>query len=140
MKPATIIFFLLALVGTALGHAVGSDQDDAAAKAFWGKFRAAVIKGDRQAVAALSQFPIGMSYGVPRIRTKAQLLKRYREVFNAQTNAVKCFDKATPEIDAVRPKEFSVVCKDAAGNEVVVYAFHLTPNGWRFASLDNLNE
>ena len=140
MRPATIILLLLALIGTTIGHAVSSSQDDAAAKAFWGKFRAAVIKGDKQAVAALSQFPIGMSYGVPKIRTKAQFLKRYREVFSAQTNAAQCFDKANPEIDVARPKEFNVACKDAAGNEVVVYAFRLTPNGWRFTSLDNLNE
>lgn len=123
MKRGTILCLFFALLGTAVGQSATPSQADTAVKVFWARFRTAVSKGDKETVASLSQFPIGMSYGIPKIRTRMQLLKRYREVFNTQTNAAQCFDKATPEIDAARPKEFSVVCKDAAGNEVVVYAF-----------------
>ena len=66
---------------------------------FWEQFKSAVIKGDKGAVAALSRFPISMSFGVSSIRNKAQLLRRYREVFNDQTNAAKCFQKNSPKKD-----------------------------------------
>ena len=81
-----------------------------------------------------------MSYGISTIKTKAQLVKRYRQVFNEQTNAATCFAKATPEADAANPKQFSVACPDAAGNEVVIYHFERTRIGWKFTGLDNLNE
>jgi len=92
------------------------------------------------AVARLSRFPIGMSYGIQSVKTKAQLTRRYRQIFNEQTNAAVCFAAKKPEADANNPKHFTVACPDAAGNEVVVYHFEQTKAGWRFTSLDNLNE
>ncbi len=141
MKKATILFSLLALVGTAWAQAPQKDvQSDASIDAFWERFRAAVIKGDKLVVASLSQFPIKMPYGVPNIRNNAQLTKRYRDVFNGETNAAKCFRGARPEIDPDNPREFAVACKNAAGDEVVIYSFGHTRNGWKFKRLDNLNE
>ena len=93
-----------------------------------------------ETIARLSKFPIEMSYGIPSIRTRAQLTKRYRQLFNEQTNAVTCFAKATPEKNADNPKQYSVACPDAAGNEVVIYHFEQTKTGWKFMGLDNLNE
>jgi hypothetical protein len=81
-----------------------------------------------------------MSYGIPGIRTKAQLIKRYRQVFNEETDAAACFSKAKPEMNAENPKQFTVACPDAAGNEVVIYHFEQTRSGWKFTGLDNLNE
>ena len=107
---------------------------------FWQQFKTAVTNRDVPAVARLSQFPIGMSYGIPSVKTKAQLMKRYRQVFNEQTNAATCFSKAKPEVDPANSKAFTVACPDAAGNEVVIYHFQQTKTGWKFASLDNLNE
>jgi hypothetical protein len=107
---------------------------------FWQSFKAAVGKHDVETIARLSKFPIEMSYGIPSIKTKAQLAKRYRQLFNEQTNAATCFEKAKPEVDADNPKRFSVTCPDAAGNEVVVYQFEQTRTGWKFTGLDNLNE
>ena len=107
---------------------------------FWQQFKTAVTNRDVAAVAQLSQFPIGMSYGIPTIKTKAQLAKRFRQVFNEQTDAAACFSKAKPEVDPENAKAFTVACPDAAGNEVVIYHFRLTKTGWKFASLDNLNE
>ena len=95
---------------------------------------------DVQAVARLSQFPIGMSYGIPSVKTKAQLAKRYRQIFNEQTDAAACFGKAKPEVDPATSKAFTVACPDAAGNEVVIYHFKQTKTGWKFTGLDNLNE
>jgi hypothetical protein len=107
---------------------------------FWQSFKTAVGKHDVETIARLSKFPIEMSYGIPSIKTKAQLAKRYRQLFNEQTNAAACFEKAKPEVDAENPKRFSVTCPDAAGNEVVVYHFEQTRAGWKFTGLDNLNE
>ena len=81
-----------------------------------------------------------MSYGIPAVKNKAQLSKRYRQVFNEQTNAAACFAKAKPEVNADNPKLYSVACPDAAGNEVVIYHFAQTRTGWKFTGLDNLNE
>ena len=107
---------------------------------FWQNFKTAVNKRDVETIARLSKFPIGMSYGIPSIKTKAQLTKRYRQLFNQQTNAAACFNKANPEVDADNPKQFSVACPDAAGNEVVIYHFQQTATGWKLTGLDNLNE
>ena len=107
---------------------------------FWQDFRTAVGKHDVETIARLSKFPVDMSYGIPSIKTKAQLAKRYRQLFNEQTDAVACFEKAKPEADADNPKHFSVACPDAAGNEVVIYHFQQTRAGWKFTGLDNINE
>jgi len=107
---------------------------------FWQTFKTAVSKRDIETIARLSKFPIGMSYGIPSIRNKVQLTKRYRQLFNEQTDAAACFNKAKPEADTANPKHFSVACPDAAGNEVVIYHFEQTRTGWKLSSLDNINE
>src|SRR5215213_9580579 len=102
-----------------------------ARQTFWQAFKTAVTNRDVQAVARLSKFPISMSYGIPSIKTKAQLTKRYRQLFNEQTDAAACFSKAKPETDPANAKVFTVACPDAAGNEVVVYRFEQTRTGWK---------
>jgi len=128
MKTLTTLSLLLLLSG--------ADS----AETFFQSFKAAVGKHDVETIARLSKFPLAMSYGIPAIRTKAQLSKRYRQIFNEQTDAAACFSKAKIEIDPENPKRFSVACPDAAGNEVVIYHFEQTRTGWKFAGLDNLNE
>lgn len=109
-------------------------------QAFWDQFKAAVGKKDVEAIATLSRFPIGMSYGIPTVKNKVDLRKRYRKVFNEQSDAAACFSKAKPEIDPANAKHFTVACPDAAGNEVVIYHFNETKTGWKFTGMDNLNE
>ena len=128
MKTITTLSLILLLIGV--------ESTDT----FWDTFKTAVSKHDVETIARLSKFPIGMSYGVPSIRNKAQLAKRYKQLFNEQTDAVACFSKAKPEIDTANPKRFTVACPDAAGNEVVIYQFEQTRAGWKFSRLDNLNE
>lgn len=108
--------------------------------AFWEEFRTAVINKNKTAVANLTQFPVSMPYGMGTVRSKAQLTKRYRDVFNHEGDAAICFADAKPRIDPARPKEFTIGCKNAAGDEVVIYFFVLTKLGWRFNGLDNINE
>jgi hypothetical protein len=138
MMKLTTLFLILLLTGTSLAARFGQAANTF--EPFWQTFKTAVSKRDVETVARLSKFPIGMSYGIPGIKTKAQLSKRYRQIFNEQTDATACFSEAKPEVDANDPKHFSVACPDAAGNEVVIYHFEQTRTGWRFTGLDNLNE
>ena len=128
MKTITTLSLLLLLAGAQ------------SADTFWESFKTAVSKRDVETIARLSKFPIDMSYGIPSIKTKAQLAKRYRQLFNEQTDAAACFSKAKPEMDADNPKHFSVACPDAGGNEVVIYHFEQTRTGWKLTGLDNINE
>ena len=128
MKTITTLSLLLLLAG--------ADS----AETFFQSFKTAVSKHDVETIARLSKFPLAMSYGIPTIKTKAQLSKRYRQIFNEQTDAAVCFSKAKLEMDAENPKHFSIACPDAAGNEVVIYHFEQTRTGWKFTGLDNLNE
>lgn len=119
-----------------------AQRDDSVA-VFWEKFKAAVIKGDKETVAALSRFPISRGYGIASIRNKAQLMKRYREVFSGETDAAKCFPTAKPLFDNQRPKEFTIGCSfasDGGGDEPFVYSFTLTRSGWKFTGFENINE
>ncbi|MGI8898209.1 MAG: hypothetical protein ACR2IB_07425 [Pyrinomonadaceae bacterium] len=141
MKKTTILILWLALVGTAWAQVSQKNvQRNASIHVFWERFRAAVIKSDKVVVASLSQFPIGMPYGVPTVRNNAQFIRRYRDVFNGETNAAKCFREALPEINPDNSAEFTVACKNAAGEEVVIYSFGRTRNGWKFTGVDNINE
>ena len=128
MKTLTTLSLLLLLTG--------ADS----AETFFPSFKSAVTKRDVETIARLSKFPLAMSYGIPAIKTKAQLSKRYRQIFNEQTDAAACFNKAKIEMDPENAKHFSVACPDAAGNAVVIYHFEQTRTGWKFAGLDNLNE
>src|SRR5215213_129209 len=138
MKKITTLSLLLLLTGISV--AAGANQAANSFEGFWQTFKTAVSKHDVEGVARLSRFPIEMSYGIPSVKTKAQLIKRYRQVFNEQSDAVACFSKAKPEKNAENPKQFTVACPDAAGNEVVIYHFEQTRTGWKFTGLDNLNE
>jgi len=107
---------------------------------FWQQFKTAVANKNVDAIATLSRFPIGMSYGIASVKTKADLRRRYRKVFTEQSDAAACFSKAKPEADPDNAKHFTIACPDSAGNEVVIYHFNLTRTGWKFTSMDNLNE
>ena len=139
-KSISLVLLLVVLAMASVNALVQSAQVDTSLDAFRNQFKAAVIKGDKNAVAQLSKFPIGMSYGVSSVKTRAQLIKRYRQVFNGETDAAKCFAEARPVIDSGNRKRATVGCKNAAGDEVIVYGFILTRTGWKFESLDNINE
>jgi hypothetical protein len=136
------LFFIL-VVATVVAFAQTPSETartENSTQVFWDKFKTAVIKVDKDTVAGLSRFPISMPYGVSSVKNKPQLVRRFREVFNGETNAAKCFTTAKPEVDKARPKEFSIACKNAAGDEVIIYQFQQTRTGWKFAGLDNINE
>lgn len=140
IKKATagLVLVLLAL---SLSTTAKSVQGDQSIETFWNRFKDAVIKGDKPAVARMSKYPIGLSYGMSSVKSPAQLIKRYREVFNGETNAAKCFAKAKPEVDPQNSKRFSVACGiNNTDDLVIIYGFVRTKTGWKFDSLDNINE
>lgn len=132
-------FVVVLLLGSVSGWA-SPFQAGRTRAAFWEEFRTAVIRRDKTKVANLSQFPISMPYGRRTVRSRAQLITRYREVFNHEGDAAICFTAAKPHTEPARPREFTIACKNRAGDEVVIYSFALTKLGWRFNGLDNLNE
>ena len=134
-KPLTLHFLLACFLVVP-----GAAQTDADFRIFWGKFKAAVIKVDKNAVASLTKYPLGMSYGIRSVKSKAELVRRYKEVFNQQTDAAKCFGSKTPEKDPNNPRLFTIVCPNEAGDEVVAYQFKRGKLGWQFIGLDNYNE
>ncbi|MDT4896560.1 MAG: hypothetical protein QOH25_1637 [Acidobacteriota bacterium] len=141
MKRSIVFCLFLSLTGTALAiDGVKPAQSDAALQTFWQKFKTAVISGNKEAISRLSKFPIEMSYGISSVKNKTELRRRYRQVFNEQSNAAQCFAQKQPEIDAANPKRFTIACPNEAGDEVVIYDFALTRTGWKFAGLDNINE
>ncbi len=116
---------------------------EASINAFWEKFKATVIKGDKNAVFAMSSLPIKLGFGMQDIRTKTQFTQKYRYMFADQTDAAKCFSTAKPEFDSKRPKEFIVGCpfaKDSGSDKPFTYTFRLTRVGWRFVKFENINE
>jgi len=135
--PMKLAVLLISLLLPIISFGQQADSDFGA---FWEKFKTAVINSDKNAVAGLSKFPVGMSYGIRSIKTKAELLRRYKEVFNKQSNAAKCFATKEPEPDSTNKRKYSVACPDAAGNEVVIYEFERGAGGWKFVRLDNINE
>lgn len=140
IRKATIILISTVVILFALQTSARPSQGNTSIDAFWARFKLAVINSDKGGVAQMTQFPVAMSYGVRAIRTKAQLLARYKEVFNGEANAAKCFPSAKPEKDPQRPKEFTIGCDNGSGEKVIIYRFVLTKLGWKFKSLDNINE
>ena len=137
MKTTRNLLLLWLLVVPGVSGATPADADF---QVFWEKFKTAVIKVDKNAVASLTKYPLGMSYGIRSVKSRAELVRRYKEVFNQQTDAAKCFGTKVPEKDANNPRLFTVVCPNEAGDEVVAYQFMRGKLGWQFIGVDNYNE
>lgn len=137
-KPKFLL--TVALICCFAGNAFGRD---AGFNAFWTKFKSAVAKKDKNAVANLSRFPVSMPTYQKSVRTKADFLRRYNQIFNGEADAAKCFQNATPQ--KASAKRFDVSCgfkndPDGDGGEPILYSFQLTKSGWKFVGLDNVNE
>lgn len=111
--------------------------------AFWKNFTAAVAKGDKTAVAALTRFPLEMPAFQRAVKSRADFTRRYGKIFNGEANAAQCFAKAVPEKSDETTYEVYCPFKatpDDWENTPVKYYFTLTKTGWKFAGLDNINE
>jgi hypothetical protein len=111
--------------------------------AFWKKFKSAVVSGDKSAVAGMTKFPLSMPYLQKKVKDKADLLRRYNEIFNGEANAAQCFARAEPKKDSARGYEIYCPFKATPNdreNAPIRFYFELTAAGWKFAGLDNVNE
>jgi len=111
--------------------------------AFWKKFKAAVIGGDKAAVAEMTKFPLSMPYEVKAVKNKENFLRRYDEIFNGEANAGQCFSKIEPQKESAQRYEIYCPFKETPNdmeNAPIRFLFELTKGGWRFTGLDNINE
>jgi hypothetical protein len=134
---------LVLTVALVFCFAANAFGQDAAFKAFWTKFKSAVSKKDKNAVFNLSQLPIEMPTYQKSVRTKADFLRRYNHIFNGEADAAACFKNSPPQ--KASAKRYDVNCgfkddKIGDSGEPIVYSFELTKSGWKFVSLDNINE
>jgi len=131
MKKVTLGLCLLLCASVLPITGSSFSQRDDSFLSFWRKFKTAVTKRDRKAVARLSKFPIAVSRGIPKIQDSAELSRRFSELFDRQTNAAQCFATKEPVPDTESPDRFTVVCpyeKDV----YVAYEFERTDLGWKF--------
>jgi hypothetical protein len=111
--------------------------------AFWGKFKSAVIAGDKAVVAEMTKFPVSMSYGIKAVKNKEDFLRRYNEIFKGEANGAQCFAKTEPQKESARRYEIYCPFKETPNdmeNAPIRFLFELTKSGWRFVGLDNVNE
>ena len=111
--------------------------------AFWKKFKAAVIAGDKAAVAEMTKFPLSMPYEVKAVKNKQEFLRRYAEIFKGEANAAQCFKSAEPHKQSDRQYDIYCPFKETPKdweNAPIRFIFELSKSGWKFAGLDNINE
>ena len=120
-RRLTLIIAGVLIAIAALHINASVEPTDTSIDTFWAKFKTAVIKRDKETVSTMCQFPINMPYRVPSIRTKAQFMRRYRDLFNHQTDAAKCFAESKPEFDPAEKNKFNVPCKDSGGAENILF-------------------
>jgi len=110
---------------------------------FLGKFKSAVIGGDKAAVAEMTKFPLTMPYEVKAVKNKQEFLRRYDEIFKGEANAAQCFASAKPYKQSDRQYDVNCPFKETPNDREDVpirFIFEQTKSGWRFAGLDNVNE
>lgn len=139
LVSAIIISSLLALsINASPGLSAQTGID-----AFWAKLKAAVARKDKGATYRLVKLPFTMPYGQKTIRTKAQFVQRYNQIFNGEADAAKCFAKTQPQ--KVSAKRYEVACgfkndPDGSAGTPITYSIELTDLGWKLTGLDNINE
>jgi hypothetical protein len=135
---AVILSVVLSAFST---YAINFKQTDI--QSFWENFKVAIAKNDKTALVEMTKFPLSMPYGVKSIKTKAEFLKRYNEIFKGEADAAKCFP--TAKLEKENSKSFAIYCSfkqtpEDKENKPIKYYFELTKAGWKFAGLDNINE
>jgi len=117
MRKTTVLLLGWALVGSAWAQVSQKNvQGNATIDAFWERFRAAVTKNDKTVVASLSQFPIGMPYGISNIKNNAQLIRRYREVFNGEDECCEVLSPSTPQDQSRQSKRVYSCLQECGGH------------------------
>jgi hypothetical protein len=109
---------------------------------FWQQFKTAVVNNDKATVARLTKFPLSMPFGIESIKTETEFVKNYDDILNMEADAKSCFQATKPQQEG---KGYSVYCTfkqlpESSQNRPIEYYFERTKTGWKFESIDNINE
>jgi hypothetical protein len=115
---STVLIFLLALQPA--GRAELKPEARSFAE-FWIKFQAAVVKGDKEAIAGMTKFPFGDDQ-----LTKATFVKKCDEIFSSKVR--RCIRNAKPVKDDKRDS-YSVFCGET------IFVFEKGKDGYQFTDL-----
>jgi hypothetical protein len=115
---STALIFLLALEPA--GSAELKPEAHSFAE-FWTEFNAAVLKGDKEAIAGMTKLPFGENQ-----LTKANFVKKCGEIFSAKVR--RCFRNAKP-VKADKRDSYSVFCGES------VFVFEKRKDGYQFTDL-----
>lgn len=133
---------ILLIICVCLLFSAGAINAQSGIDAFLAKFKAAVKKRDKAAVANMTKFPLSMPYGMRSVKTRADFFKRFNIIFNGEADAARCFEAEKP---FKRDNRYEIACTFKSNPETsedrpIVYEFEMTGKGWMFAGLDNINE
>ncbi len=104
-----------------VGLAAPSVNADTAFDSFWARFKAAIVRGDKQAVASLTRLPYACDY---KQLNKAQFIAKYAEIFPKGT--AKCFVNQKPIADQ---GSYSAFCGEQ------IYVFAKVKDKWMFTEI-----
>jgi hypothetical protein len=115
---STALIFLLAIAPA------GSEEIKPEARSFagfWSQFQAAVVKGDKAAIAGMTKFPFASEK-----QTKAQFVKQCDKLFSAKVR--QCFRNAKPVKEDNRDS-YSVFCGET------IFIFEKANGEYKFTDL-----
>ena len=115
---STALIFLLAIAPA------GSEEIKPEARSFtgfWSQFQAAVVKGDKAAIAAMTKFPFASEK-----QTKAEFVKQCDKLFSAKVR--RCFRNAKPVKEDKRDS-YSVFCGEN------IFVFEKGKDGYQFTDV-----
>ena len=115
---STALIFLLAIAPA--GSAELKPEARSFAE-FWTQFKAAVLTGDKAAIAGMTKFPFGDNQ-----LTKADFVKQCGEIFSAKVR--RCFPNAKP-VKADKRDSYSVFCGET------IFVFEKGKDGYQFTDL-----
>ena len=114
---STALIFLLAIAPAGSAEVKAEAHSFAA---FWVQFKAAVVKGDKEAIAGMTRLPF---YGK---MAKAAFMKECDELFTAEVR--RCFRKAKP-VKEDRRDSYSVFCGET------IFVFEKGKDGYQFTDV-----
>jgi hypothetical protein len=115
---STALIFLLALAPTGSAEIKAEGRSFAA---FWAQFQAAVVKGDKEAIAGMTKLPFGYEK-----LAKADFVKQCDKLFSAK--ARRCFRNAKPVKEDKRDS-YSVFCGES------IFVFEKGKDRYQFTDL-----
>ena len=101
----------------------GTKEDAKSFAPFWAQFKMAVTNKNREAIAAMTKFPL--DYFGSRV-TKADFMKEYDEIFSAKVQ--RCFRDAKP-VKADGRESYSVFCGQT------IFGFEKGNGGYQFTDV-----